>query len=402
MNLFKRFYCRTFQVILRIALPFLPYRNPKFLGKAEDVPDLLKEKGLCRPLLVTDQTLRELGVTRNLERVLRASGFSLAVYDGTRQNPTTQMAEDALALYHQENCDCLIAFGGGSPMDCAKAVGARVALPKTELKKMAGILKVRRRTPPMIAIPTTAGTGSETTLAAVIVDGETRHKYVINSFPLIPDYAVLDAATVHSLPYPVAASTGMDAMTHAVEAYIGRSTTKETRADAERAVKLVFANIEDAASHQNVQAEQNMLVAAHLAGRAFSRSYVGYVHAVSHSLSGQYDMPHGLTNAILLPIVLELYGPKAYKKLARLAVAAGLGEAGESEETLARRFNQAVFDLNARLGIPNHIEGILEEDVDRLASFADKEANPLYPVPVLWGREQLKTIYREAVKPHGG
>ena len=372
------------------------------MGKAEDVPDLLKEKGLCRPLLVTDQTLRELGVTRNLERVLRASGFPLAVYDGTRQNPTTQMAEEALALYYQEKCDCLIAFGGGSPMDCAKAVGARVALPKTELKKMAGILKVRRRTPPMIAIPTTAGTGSETTLAAVIVDGETRHKYVINSFPLIPDYAVLDAATVHSLPYPVAASTGMDAMTHAVEAYIGRSTTKETRADAERAVKLVFANIEDAASHQNVQAEQNMLVAAHLAGRAFSRSYVGYVHAVSHSLSGQYDMPHGLTNAILLPIVLELYGPKAYKKLARLAVAAGLGEAGESEETLARRFNQAVYDLNARLGIPNHIEGILEEDIDRLASFADKEANPLYPVPVLWGREQLKTIYREAVKPHGG
>ncbi len=402
MNLFKRFYCRTFQVILRIALPILPYRNPKFLGKAEDVPDLLKEKGLCRPLLVTDQTLRELGVTRNLERVLRASGFPLAVYDGTRQNPTTQMAEEALALYYQEKCDCLIAFGGGSPMDCAKAVGARVALPKTELKKMAGILKVRRRTPPMIAIPTTAGTGSETTLAAVIVDGETRHKYVINSFPLIPDYAVLDAATVHSLPYPVAASTGMDAMTHAVEAYIGRSTTKETRADAERAVKLVFANIEDAASHQNVQAEQNMLVAAHLAGRAFSRSYVGYVHAVSHSLSGQYDMPHGLTNAILLPMVLELYGPKAYKKLARLAVAAGLGEAGESEETLARRFNQAVYDLNARLGIPDHIEGIQEEDVDRLASFADKEANPLYPVPVLWDREQLKTIYREAVKPHGG
>lgn len=401
MNLFKRLYCRTFQIILRMALPFLPYRNPKFLGKAEDVPDLLKEKGLRRPLLVTDQTLRELGVTRNLERVLNASGFPLAVYDGTRQNPTTQMAEEALTLYHQENCDCLIAFGGGSPMDCAKAVGARVALPKTELKKMAGILKVRRRTPPMIAIPTTAGTGSETTLAAVIVDGETRHKYVINSFPLIPDYAVLDAATVHSLPYPVAASTGMDAMTHAVEAYIGRSTTRETRADAERAVKLVFDNIEDAASHQNVQAEQNMLVAAHLAGRAFSRSYVGYVHAVSHSLSGQYDMPHGLTNAILLPIVLELYGSKAYKKLAKLAVAAGLGEAGESEETLARRFNQAVYDLNARLGIPDHIEGIREEDIDRLAAFADKEANPLYPVPVLWDREQLKTIYREAVKPHG-
>lgn len=400
MNRIRKFYCRTFQIVLRIALPLLPYRNPKFLGKAEDVPDLLKEKGLRRPLLVTDRNLRELGVTRNLERVLKAVGFPLAVYDGTRRNPTTRMAEEALALYHKEDCDCLIAFGGGSPMDCAKAVGARVALPRTELKKMAGILKVRRKTPPMIAIPTTAGTGSETTLAAVIVDEETRHKYVINSFPLIPDYAALDVSTIHSLPHSLAAATGMDALTHAVEAYIGRSTTRETRADAARAVRLVFENIEDAASHKSVQAEQNMLMAAHLAGRAFTRSYVGYVHAVSHSLSGQYNMPHGLTNAILLPIVLELYGPAAYHKLARLSVAAGLGGEGESEELLARRFIRAVFDLNQRLGIPDHIEGIREEDVDRLAAFADKEANPLYPVPVLWDREQLKIIYRKAAKSH--
>lgn len=401
MNLFKRLYCRTFQIVLRIALPLLPYRNPKFLGKAEDVPDLLKEKGLQRPLLVTDQTLRGLGVTRNLELVLKASGFPLAVYDGTRTNPTTRMAEEALNLYHRENCDCLIAFGGGSPMDCAKAVGARAAMPGTELRKMAGILKVRRKTPPIIAIPTTAGSGSETTLAAVIVDEATRHKYVINSFPLIPSYAVLDAAAIHTLPHSVAAATGMDALTHAVEAYIGRSTTKGTRADALRAVRLVFENVEDAASHRSVQAEQNMLLAAHLAGRAFSRSYVGYIHAVSHSLSGQYDMPHGLTNAILMPKVLELYGPAAYKKLARLAVTAGLGETAEGEEALAKRFIKAVFDLNARLGIPDHIEGIREEDVERLASYADKEANPLYPVPKLWDREELKTIYRKAGEPHG-
>lgn len=402
MNAVKRLYCRTFQIILRIALPLLPYRNPGFLGKAEDVPDLLREKGLRRPLLVTDRTLRDLGLTRNLERVLRANGFPPAVYDGTRQNPTTRMAEEALTLYHQENCDCLIAFGGGSPMDCAKAVGARVSQPGMELKEMAGILKVRHKTPPMIAIPTTAGTGSETTLAAVIVDEESRHKYVINSFPLIPDYAVLDASTVHSLPHAVAAATGMDALTHAVEAYIGRSTTKGTRADAVRAVKLVFENIEAAAAHETIQAEQNMLMAAHLAGRAFSRSYVGYVHAVSHSLSGQYDMPHGLTNAILLPKVLELYGAAAYRKLARLSVSAGLGGEGEDEETTAKRFIRSVYEMNARLGIPDHIEGIREEDIDRLAAYADREANPLYPVPVLWDREQLKMIYRKAAEPYGG
>lgn len=397
MKLVKKIYCRAFQTVFRIALPVLPYRDPVILHSMEEVPEILAGKGLRRPLLVTDGSIRGLGLTKPLEEALDQAGMKTVVYDGTRPNPTTDMVEAAFTLYRTYNCDSLIAFGGGSPMDCAKAVGARAARPRKPLEKMAGILKVARKLPLIIAIPTTAGTGSETTLAAVIVDAKTRHKYVINDFGLIPPYAVLDPSVIHSLPKNVTAATGIDALTHAVEAYIGRSTTKHTRKDAEEAVELVFENLERAAGHEDVESEEAMLRAAHLAGRAFTRSYVGYVHAVSHSLSGKYDLPHGQTNATLLPIVLELYGGVIYPKLARLSVRANLGEPGLDEAELAKDFIAAVRDLNDRLGIPRSIPEIREEDIPALAAYADKEANPLYPVPVLWDAEELEVIYRLAM-----
>ena len=395
MKKVKEIYCRIYQTTLRIALPFLPYRNPKILHSVTEIPSVLIEKGLRRPLLVTDASIRGLGLTKRLEEVLAESGEPAFIYDKTEQNPTTQMVMEALAIYRDKDCDSIISFGGGSAMDCAKAVGACVARPKKPLKKMAGILKVGRKIPLLIAVPTTAGTGSETTLAAVIVDGRTRHKYVINDFPLIPSYAVLDPAVISTLPCSVAAATGMDALTHAVEAYIGRSTTGYTRREAKKAVRAVFHDIEDAAAHRSLRAEKGMLIAAHRAGRAFTRSYVGYIHAVSHSLSGKYNMPHGKTNAVLLPVVLEMYGPVVYRRLAELAVCAGLGRASEGREALAKKFIAAIYELNEKLGIPKKIEGIEEKDIDMLAAYADKEANPLYPVPVLWDKEELKEIYRK-------
>lgn len=396
MNKLKMIYCRIYQTVFHIALPFLPYRNPKILNSVTEIPGVLAEKGLYRPLLVTDASIRGLGLTKRLEEVLTEEDGILSVYDKTKPNPTTKMVMEALQIYRHNDCDCIISFGGGSPMDCAKAVGACVARPKKPLRKMAGILRVGRKTPLLIAVPTTAGTGSETTLAAVIVDSDTRHKYSINDFPLIPSYAVLDPAVISTLPYSVAAATGMDALTHAVEAYIGNSTTRYTRREAKKAVRAVFHNIEAAAQHKSLRAEKGMLIAAHRAGRAFTRSYVGYIHAVSHSLSGKYNMPHGQTNAILLPIVLEMYGSVIDKKLAELAVCAGLGKAAEGRKALAGKFIKAVYELNEKLGIPKRIEGIEEKDIDMLAAYADQEANPLYPVPVLWDREALKEVYRKA------
>lgn len=392
MNIVKKIYCRVFQKAFHIAIPLLPYRNPEIIGKTTSIPKLLNKNGLSRPLLVTDKNIRTLGITKPLENAFAKNNLNLCVYDDVQPNPTTKDVSSALSVYRENNCDCIIAFGGGSSMDCAKAVGACIARPKMTLDKMAGILKVIKKTPVIIAVPTTAGTGSETTLASVIVDEETRHKYVINDFPLIPQYAVLDSSVIHTLPYSIAATTGMDALTHAVEAFIGNSTTNETRRYAVTAVKLIFKNIFSASSHESSEAEKAMLKASHLAGRAFTRSYVGYIHAVSHSLSGKYNLPHGLTNAVILPVVLEMYGEAVYPKLAVLARAVGIN--GNTKRELAEKFIEAVYDMNRRLGIPEKLEGICEDDIHELSVYADKEANPLYPVPVLWNAKELEKIYR--------
>ena len=260
-------------------------------------------------------------------------------------------------------------------------------------------MKVLRKIPLLIAIPTTAGTGSETTLAAVITDSKTRHKYAINSFPLIPRYAVLDAKVTLSLPKSITATTGMDALTHAVEAYIGGSTTKKTRKFALLATRLICKQIytvyEDG---NNIEARNDMLKAAYFAGCAFTRSYVGYVHAVAHTLGGFYNVPHGLANAVLLPFVLEAYGKKAEKKLAKLAYHIHLVSEITPQEEAAKAFIEMVKDMKKKLNIGDTIEGIKEADISKLSKYADKEANPLYPVPKLMNAKELRQFYYKVME----
>ena len=325
MNPVQQICCRAFQAALRLAIPLLPYRRPETVERVEDLPAIIRARGCTRVLLVTDPGVMALGLTRRLEESLSLAGMFCAVYDRTVANPTTVQVEEARELYLERGCQAIIGFGGGSSMDCAKAAAIRAARPRKPLSKCRGILKVHARLPLLIAIPTTAGTGSETTLAAVITDADTRHKYAINDFPLIPRYAVLDPAITVSLPPALTASTGMDALTHAVEAYIGRSTTRDTREASLTAVRLIFENLDAAyADGNNLTARRNMLHASYLAGCAFTKSYVGYVHAVAHSLGGVYNVPHGRANAVILPMVLEAYGPAAHRRLAELARAAGI------------------------------------------------------------------------------
>lgn len=394
MNRCKKLYCRTFQTGLKIALPLLPYRQPKTLKSVQQVPQVLEKKRIYSVLMVTDGGIRKMGLTKELEDAVKDAGIHMVVYDRVVANPTTVNVKEALEMYYSHACQAIIGFGGGSSMDCAKAVGARVARPHTSLDQMKGILKVIKKLPLLIAVPTTAGTGSETTLAAIITDAETRHKYCINDFPLIPRYAVLDPKVTMSLPAFITATTGMDALTHAVEAYIGRSTTPGTRKSALMAVDLIFHNLDTAVfDGKNKKARQNMLRAAYYAGCAFTKSYVGYVHAVAHSLGGEYNVPHGLANAILLPFVLESYGEEIYPKLHKLANAAGLTGPAMSDEKGAKIFIQAIKDMKIRYGIGDTVPQIREEDIDKLSSYADKEANPLYPVPVLMDQEELKKFY---------
>lgn len=394
MNTLRKIYCRAFQKAFHIAIPFLPYRKPKIAGSVRELPEIIMRHKCTHVLIITDGGIMTLGLTRRLEKALKEAGIPYTIYDKTVANPTTVNVREALELYHKEGCDAIIGFGGGSSMDCAKAVGACAVKPNQSLAQMKGILKVHKKLPLLMAVPTTAGTGSETTLAAVITDADTRYKYAINDFPLIPRYAVLDPKVTLSLPPFITATTGMDALTHAVEAYIGNSTTIDTRRDALKAIKLIFENIDIAYEHgDNIQARRNMLHASFYAGCAFTKSYVGYVHAVAHSLGGQYNVPHGLANAILLPLVLREYGSCIDKKLHRLAIAAGLADKNTPDHEAAELFIRAIEEMKERLGIVNIVKEIQETDILKLAYYADKEANPLYPVPKLMDASELEKFY---------
>ncbi|WP_428770420.1 iron-containing alcohol dehydrogenase [Treponema sp. HNW] len=399
----KAVYCRLFQAAFRLTQPLLPYREPQVIFSCVKLDKVLQKEALKSVLIVTDRGIVENGLTEPLIRVLQENGIRFCVYDKTEANPTVSNVEEAFTLYKDSGAEGIIAIGGGSPMDCAKAVGARIAYPEKPVEKMKGTCRVRRPLVPLIAVPTTAGTGSEVTLAAIITDGKKHEKYALMSFPLIPRYAVLDASLTYSLPPHITASTGIDALTHAVEAYIGRSTTRETRALALEAAKLVFENIEAAYKDgSNHRARENMLHAAHKAGLAFSKSYVGYIHAVAHSLGGFYGTPHGLANAVIMPYVLEAYGKSVHKKLYQMALATGICSKNDDCKKGAELFIQAVKDLNARINIPDKIAGIKKADIPFLAALAEKEANPLYPVPKLMTRTELAAFYYQIADWNSG
>ena len=392
----RKLWCRTYQTAFRIILPILPYYEPKRLDSTAQIPGLLTSKNIESVLIVTDPGVYKLGLTRPLEDALANAGIAWAVYAKTVANPTIANVEEAASLYRERGCQAIVGFGGGSAMDCAKGVGARIAQPRKPIQKMRGLLRVHHRLPLLIAVPTTAGTGSETTLAAVITDESTHYKYPINDFALIPRYAVLDPELTLGLPAQVTATTGMDALTHAVEAYIGRSTNAYTRRMAVDAVRLIHKNLLSAYRNGgDLDARRAMLEAAYKAGCAFTRSYVGYVHAIAHSLGGQYGTPHGLANAVILPHVLRAYGSAAEPRLADLARKSGVVDPREPDADAAAGFIRWVDSMNASMGIPSALEGIRDEDIPTMAAHADAEANPLYPVPVLWDADELAAMYRK-------
>ena len=394
MLLLKRIGCRAFQTAFRAASPALPYREPQVLRSCAELGDVFQKENISAALVVTDKGIVENGLLAPVENVLKDRGVSYVVYDRTQPNPTTENVEEALQYYVDGACEALIAIGGGSAIDCAKAVGARVAYPDKKITQLGGVMRILRPLPTLIAIPTTAGTGSEVTPVAVITDAAAHHKYALMSFPLIPHYAVLDATLTYSLPPHLTATTGIDALTDAVEAYIGRTNNAETRTLAREATGLVFRYVKKAYHNgQDHYAREGMLRAAYKAGIAFSRSYVGYIHAIAHSLGGRYGIPHGLANAVIMPYVLEAYGPCIHERLHHLAVVAGLCADHDSHEYGARRFIEAVRILNAEMGIPHKLKGIKKEDIAEMARYAEKEANPLYPVPRLMTRKELERFY---------
>ncbi len=394
MNKLQKIYCRTFQFCFRVALPFLPYREPSILSNMQEAASLLKSKTISSILIVTDKGISSMGLLDNLLKALTEAGIRYTIFDETIPNPTIANVENARIYYQNNNCQAIIAFGGGSSIDCAKVTAARIAKPNQPVHKMKGLLKICKRLPLLLAIPTTAGTGSETTLAAVITDSNTHHKYPINDFSLIPRYAVLDYKVTLGLPAHLTATTGMDALTHAVEAYIGNSTTRHTRQMAEEAVTLIRQYLKRAYDNGlDREAREKMLRASYCAGIAFTQSYVGYVHGIAHSLGGQYGVPHGLANAVILPHVLNRYGDACYKRLGTLAIKSGIADAGDNTTLAALKFISWIKEMNQYMNIPKYLDCIKEEDIPTMAGNAAKESNPLYPVPRLMNKKELEMLY---------
>lgn len=394
-------WCRSFQAVLKVGNYFLGYRMPKYLegpGKIGELGEFLKAKNLNDVLLVTETGMLRWSMVQSMLDGFDAAGIRYAVQTFDHPDPTSDDVELGYKTYKEKGCKTIVALGGGSRMDCAKGIAAKAVHPKKTISQLQGILKVHWPIPTFVAIPTTAGTGSETTVAAVITDSATHRKAAINDPFLIPKYAVLDPELTVGLPPHITATTGMDALAHAVEAYTNHTyNTKLENRLAKEAVKLVYDNIltvfEDGS---NLEARQKMQRAAFYAGRAFTRGCVGYVHAVGHTLGGLYHVPHGLAMAVLLPHVMREFGASAHKRLAELADVCGIG--GENQAEKANNFIRWIEQTNARMGLPEKFDMIKDEDIEQMITWARKEANPLYPVPVVWSREDFRRLIQSIRK----
>lgn len=391
----KKLYCRIFQFGMKIANYFVGYRTPKYIegsGQIKKLPMEVKNKGVKRVLLVTDDELMKLGLPNELIKEMEFIGLDYEIFSDVQPNPTDNNVEAGYRVYREKKCDGIIAFGGGSPMDCAKAIAARNAHPNKSVVDMQGLLKVLKRICPFWAVPTTSGTGSETTVAAVITEEKTHHKAPINDPSILPRYAVLDPELTRTMPPFLTATTGMDALCHAVEAYTNHTyNTKLEDEMAIKAVKLIYDNLYKAYLDGNdMEARQNMQLAAFFAGRAFTRGCVGYVHAVGHTLSGLYGVSHGEAMSVILPHVLRKFGCAVYDKLADLADACGI--TGSTNKEKAENFISWIDETKDKMNIPRGFSCIDDKDIPQIIKWADKEANPLYPVPVIWNSEDFNEL----------
>ena len=400
MGAVKKAYYRSFQAVFNVGARCLYWRRPvpvSGVGSIRKIPELLKKEEVGKVMVVTGPTVGKKLAPKILTELDRA-GIAYELFAEVEANPSVNTVNRIQKLYLEKACEGFIAIGGGSPMDAAKAAAARVVRPNTEVGQMAGLLKVGKKIPPYIAVPTTAGTGSETTIAAVITDGDTHHKYALMDLHLVPKYEILDQEMTRELPQKITATTGMDALTHAVEAYVCWTyNTQESIRLAEEAVCEIFQYLERAYNDGNdMEARTQMLIASYKAGFAFTRAGVGNVHAIAHTLGGLYNTPHGLANAVILPIVLEDYGEAVWEKLAHLAELTGVKFTGTDAEKAGAFINE-IRAMNKRMNIPTGFDFIKEEDIPQMIRWALAEANPVYPVPVVYDRKRCEKVIRRII-----
>jgi alcohol dehydrogenase class IV len=379
---------------------FIPIPQPTLLvgpGSSGRLGQAIAGFGHSKILIVTDSIISKLGLLTGLTDALTAGGAEFVVFDEITPDAPIPLIEKGIEFFKSHGCDAIVAFGGGSSMDASKAIAVAVANPKP-LRQLAGYLKGMRSPIKIYAVPTTAGTGSEVTVAAVISDPKNHKKLVIVDPRIVPKMAALDPSLMTGLPPHITAATGIDALTHAVEAFVGNWSTPYSDGMALSAVGLIFENLLLAyRDGKNLAAREKMALASTYAGFAFTRANVGYVHAIAHQFGGLYHTPHGLANAIMLPFVLKYSAPAITEKLAVLAVRAKVGTEGEDSQVLAHKFLDAVDQLNKDLGIPTTLDALQEADIPALAKAACWEAHTGYPVPRYMSQEVCEGIIRQAL-----
>ncbi|MDU4961628.1 MAG: iron-containing alcohol dehydrogenase [Sporomusaceae bacterium] len=365
----------------------------------ERIAAYIKPMHFRKALIVSDAALVQTGLVNQLLTVLEKAGIFYIIYDDVSPNPTVAQVNYGLKLYCDNGCDFVISFGGGSPHDCGKAI-ALLSTNGGEIADYEGLNKVKKAAAPLIAVNTTAGTGSELTRFCVITD-ESRHvKMTINDWHITPCIAVNDAALMTGMPPALTAATGADALTHAIEAYVSTAATPVTDCKALKAAQLVMAHLTAAyRDGDDLAAREGMIFAEYLAGIAFNNASLGYVHAMAHQLGGMYNLPHGLCNALLLPAVMEFNLPAAAKRYAELAQALGIDTAGHDDETAARLAVEKVRSLLAELKLNKRLHELKGFDAADIPQMA---ANALLDVCALTnprqsGAGELEALYRSLI-----
>ncbi len=391
----KILYFKLRAFVVTWLMRLLP-RNPPIVYKGINSALTLCEQvavlGYNKVLLVTDNFLDSSGLLDGIKATLKKTGVEFALYDGVLPDPAFDQVQAGEAMIRTGRCQAVIAVGGGSVLDAAKMMAMLHTNPG-DLKSFDGIQKCKKPGLPLFAIPTTAGTGSEITLAAVITDPVTHRKAPIVDSKMIPGYIALDAEIMKGMPPGITAATGMDALTHAVESYLSKASSTSTEEHATAAVRLIFKYLLRAFREGgDMEARDGMALAAFYAGAAFGKTSVGYVHGIAHQLGRVCGTPHGNANAMVLPEVLAAYGDCVHQRLAGLAGVAGIGEPGDGQAVLAGKFIQAIVDMRKDMDLPLQPKGLKAGDIPGIVDEAIAEAGSLYPVPRYMSEAELTTI----------
>lgn len=390
--------------LMDVAFPFLiPTQDViEGPGSSARVVDILKRAGGKKALIVTDKVLHDLGILDTMLKGMDDADFPYVIYDGVEPNPSIENIEEAFAIYQKEGCDILVGFGGGSSMDACKGVSCRVAKPDQTVKQMGrlmGYFPVSfsgkfKQAPFICAVPTTAGTGAESTVAAVISDHEIDKKYTVTDISMRPRAVVLDAALATGLPPSVTAPTAIDAVSHCVEGFISYGHNPRGDEWAIKGVRLVKENIEAAMKDgKDLTARQNLATAAYCGGQCLNMETTGYIHPFCHKIGAKYGLVHGRCIGAVMPIILEDYGEVVAPRLAKLAVGAGIADPAASQSEQAKQFIQWVRDFNEKYGIDPHIPQIRDEDFDEIADSIMVEIF-VYPNKKVYTRNEIKQLLR--------